>query len=81
MDQAVRLATVAENLHYQVNTYKSDYLVENGSRKASGNVYLNINCLGAGDCGLVDLSIKPCILDSAYSVGLVTQPSRESSHS
>ena len=46
MDQAVRLATVAENLHYQVTTYKSDYLVENGSRKASGNgiwyVYLSI---------------------------------------
>ena len=37
MDQAVRLATMADNLHYQMNTYKSDYLVENGSRKASGN--------------------------------------------
>jgi len=37
VDQAVRLATVADNLHYQVNTYKSDYLVENGSRKPSGN--------------------------------------------
>jgi len=28
VDQAVRLATVAENIHYQVNTYKSDYLAK-----------------------------------------------------
>ena len=33
MDQAVRLATVAENLHYQVTTYKSDYLVEMAAGK------------------------------------------------